>query len=66
MQLIIYSVPKELQIYTYINIVNFCVFLYLCSRKFYLFYSFPPPSILQKISLSIPIFSHIFAPEIKR
>ena len=35
MQLIIYSVPKELQIYTYVNLVNFCVFLYLCSRKFY-------------------------------
>ena len=66
MQLVIYSVPKELQIYTYIDFVNLCIFLYLHSRKFYLFYSFPPPSILQKISLFIPIFSHIFAPEIKR
>jgi hypothetical protein len=43
-----YSIPKELQIYTYIDIVNICIFLYLCSRKFYLFYSFPHPQFYRK------------------
>lgn len=66
MQLVTYSIPKELQIYTYIGFVNICVFLYLCSRKFYLFYSFSPILNFIEKSLFIPIFSHIFVPEIKR